>query len=334
MTTTLGVLRRVVPAPTMTDITFAQRGFPAEPNSVSRRIELVPRAVIEGFHHGADHAGAEEIARRLEWIDPEYRSLAYEGAIAALIFRDLLAGGRSRRAEEFVRGAAAPHAMMAYVGCGLVLARLPRWLWSRAIPRFDSDPLLPWLRWLAIDGYGFDKAYFDPKRWVFARAVPKPYPFDGAPDYFLPVFDQGVGRALWFVFGGDAAPIPSVIERFPPRRRADLWSGIGAAATYVGGPSRSDLQALIAASDGYRADMAIGSVSAIKARHHAGFVPDATELAAELICGASIREAVVLADEAAQRPPENTGVPAYMQWRRRIRSQFVEHVDRSGHDVG
>ena len=330
MTTTLGVLRRVVPAPTMNDITFAQRGFPVEPNSISRRIEGVPRAVLEGFQYGADHAGADEIARRLEWIDPEYRSLAYEGAIGALVLRDLLAGGRSQRAEEFVRGAAAPHAMLAYIGCGLVLARLPRSLWSRAIPRFDSDPLLPWLRWLAIDGYGFDKAYFDPKRWVFARAVPKPYSFEGAPDYFLPVFDQGVGRALWFVFGGDVAQIPSVIERFPAQRRADLWSGIGAAATYIGGPSRTDLQALITAAGGYRADMAIGSVSAIKARHHAGFVPDATELAVELICGATVQEAVVLADEAAQRPPEDTEVPAYMQWRRRIRSQFVEHAVESG----
>jgi enediyne biosynthesis protein E2 len=329
MPTALGLLRRVVPAPTINDITFAQRGFPVEPNPVSRRLELVPRSVVEGFQYGADHAGAEEIARQLDRIEPEYRSLAYEGAIGALIFRDLLAGGRSQRAEEFVRGAAAPHAMIAYIGVGLVLARLPRSLWSRAIPRFDSDPLLPWLRWLVIDGYGFEKAYFDPKRWVFARAVPKPYPFDGAPDYFQPVFDQGVGRALWFVFGGNAAPIPDVIERFAPERRADLWSGIGAAATYLGGPSRAELQALITASGRHRADMAIGSVSAIKARHHAGFIPAATHLAAELICGATVQEAVVLADEAAQRPPEDTGVPPYLQWRRRIRSQFVEHaVDR------
>jgi hypothetical protein len=49
-----------------------------------------------------------------------------------------------------------------------------------------------------------------------------------------------------------------------------------------------------------------------------------------LICGASVQEAVVLADEAAQRPPEDTGVPAYMQWRRRIRSRFVEHAVDSG----
>jgi enediyne biosynthesis protein E2 len=328
--TTLGVLRRVVPAPTVNDITFAQRGFPVKPNPLSRRIELVPRAVLEGFHYGCDHAGAEEIARRLEWIDPEYRSLAYEGAIGALILRDLLAGARSHRADEFVRGAAAPHAMLAYVGCGLLLARLPRALWSRVIPRFDSDPLLPVLRWSAIDGYGFDKAYFDPQRWVFAQAVPKPYPFDGAPDCFLPVFDQGVGRALWFVFGGDTAPIPTVIERFPAQRRADLWSGIGAAATYVGGPSRSDLQKLIHACGGYRADMAIGSVSAIKARHHAGFVPDATHLAAELICGATVQEAVVLADEAAQQALADTQVPAYIQWRRHVRSQFGEHAVARG----
>ena len=200
----------------------------------------------------------------------------------------------------------------------------------RAIPQFDSDPLLPWLRWLAIDGYGFDKAYFDPGRWVFSCAVPKPYPFDGAPAYFLPVFDQGVGRAMWFVFGGDTVTIPGVIERFPVQRRADLWSGIGAAATYVGGPPRGDLAALINASGGYGAEMAVGAVSAIKARHHAGYVPDATVLAAELICGMTVAEAVAVADEAAHRPPEDTPVPAYLQWRQRVRSQFVAQTVDSG----
>ena len=330
MPTTLGVLRRVLPVPTMNDITFAQRGFPVEPNSVSRRIEGVPRAVMEGFQYGADHSGAEEIVRRLEWIDPVYRGLAYEGAIGALMLRDLLAGGRTHRAEEFVRGPAAPYATLAYIGCGLVLARLPRSLWSRAVPWLDSDPLLPWLRWLAIDGYGFDKAYFNPKRWVFARALPKPYPLDDAPDYFLSVFDQGVGRALWFIFGGGVASIPGVIERFPVGRRADLWSGVGAASTYIAGPSRADFHALVTASGKYRADMAIGSVSAIKARHQGGFVPEATELAAELICGASVQEAVVVADEAAARPPENTAIPPYIQWRRRVRAQFAEHAVGSG----
>ena len=246
-----------------------------------------------------------------------------------MILRDLLTGGRRRQAEEFVRGAAAPHAMLAYIGCGLVLARLPRPLWRWAIPQFDSDPLLPWLRWLAIDGYGFDKAYFDPGRWVFGRAVPKPYPFDGAPAHFLPVFDQGVGRAMWFVFGGDTVTIPGAIERFPVNRRADLWSGIGAAATYVGGPPRADLAALIVTSGGYGAEMAVGAVSAIKARHHAGFVPDATVLAAELICGMTVPEAVALADEASYRPPEHNPVPAYLQWRQRVRSQFVAQTVNS-----
>jgi len=93
---------------------------------------------------------------------------------------------------------------------------------------------------------------------------------------------------------------------------------------------RSTLQKLIHACGGYRADMAIGSVSAIKARHHAGFVPDATHLAAELICGASVQEAVVLADEAAQRAPADTQVPAYIQWRRHVRSQFGEHAVARG----
>ncbi|HEY5854578.1 MAG TPA: DUF1702 family protein [Aldersonia sp.] len=323
MNTVIGVLRRLPPAPTADDITFARRGFPVAANAVSRRVEEVPRAVVEGFGYGADHVDPAAIARRLDWVDPEWRSLAYEGAVGALIVRDLLRGRKSHRAVEFVRGPGAPHAMMAYVGCGLVLSRLPRTLWRRAVPVFDSDPLLPWLRWLAVDGYGFDKAYFDPARWVFGTAVPRPYPFDGAPEHFGPVFDQGVGRALWFVFGGNAEPLPRTIAAFAPSRRADLWSGIGAAITYVGGPDAADLERLLDAARGYRPELAVGAVSAAKARVYAGHVPETARVGVELLCGTTVEKAAQIADEAAEVPPD-PGPPPYVQWRRRVAARFAE----------
>lgn len=330
MPNALGVLRHLVPAPTLNTVTFRRRGFPVEPNPVTRRVEGVPLAVVQGFQYGADYSDPAHLAQLLDGIDPLYRSLAYEGAIGALVLRDIMAGGRSHRARDFVRGPAAPHSMLAYIGCGLVLARLPRRLWERAIPVFDADPLLPWMRWVAIDGYAFDKAYFNPKRWAFGHQLPRPYPLEGAPEYFQAVFDQGIGRAIWFIFGGNTEPIPDVIQGFPQHRRADLWSGIGATAAYIGGPSRSRLQALAAAAAGYRADMAVGAVSAIKARHHAGYVPETTDLAADVICGGSVAEAVALAEAATPAGPEaatpagpDAPAPAYIQWRSRIRAEFI-----------
>ncbi|UGT41927.1 DUF1702 family protein [Nocardia yamanashiensis] len=329
MATLLTVARHLVPAPTMNDMKFAARGFPAAANEVSRRFEGVSRAVLEGFEYGADIDDPDEVARRLEWVDPRYRSLAYEGAIAAMTLRDLLALGRTDRAEEFTRTHGEPHSLMAYVGYGLVMSRLPRPLWRRAMPRFDSNPLVARLGWLAVDGYGFDRAFFDPRRWIVEHRRPPRYPWAGAPDYFPRAFDQGVGRALSFYYGGDCAAVADAVEAFEPDRRGDLWSGIGAAATYIGGQPAAELEALLARAGAHAPDLAIGAVMAVKARHYAGWVPESAELGAELFCRSDVAEISAFAEAAAEAPAEPGAVPDYEQWRLRIRARFADLEVRS-----
>lgn len=324
MVTTLTIARHLVPAPTPNDMKFVTRGFPITANACSRSLEGVSRAVMEGFEYGADIDDPDEVARRLEWVNPLYQSLAYEGAIAAMTLRDVLSFGRTQHAEEFVRGHGEPHSLMAYVGYGLVMSRLPRWMWQRAFPRFDSNPLVSQLGWLAVDGYGFDRAFFDPKRWVMEHRRPPRYPWAGAPDYFPRAFDQGIGRAMFFVYGGDCAAIANAIAEFEPDRHGDLWSGIGAAATYLGGPARTELAVLTgAAGPEHAPDLAIGAVMAVKARHYAGWVPDTTELGAEVFCRSDVAELADFAVASAQSPPEANGIPDYEQWRLRIRSRFT-----------
>jgi len=91
---------------------------------------------------------------------------------------------------------------------GFAMARLPRPVWKKILPDLTGDPYYPVMSWLAVDGYGFDRAYFDTKRWVDEQRVPKPYPWAGAPDYFPRAVDQGIGRALWFICGGSACTNP------------------------------------------------------------------------------------------------------------------------------
>ena len=91
------------------------------------------------------------------------------------------------------------------------------------------------MSWLAVDGYGFDRAYFDTGRWVDAQKVPESYRWAGSPEYFLRAVDQGIGRALWFICGGQR---PASRPRWgvsPSHRQPDLWSGVGLAATFAGG---------------------------------------------------------------------------------------------------
>lgn len=329
MVTALTVARHLVPAPTMNDMKFANRGFPVSANDVSRRFEGVSRAVMEGFEYGADVAKQDEVVRRLDWIDPFYQSLAYEGAVAALILRDLLVFGSTSRAKAFVDGPAEPHSLMAYVGYGLVMSRLPRSMWRRALPRFDSNALVSQLSWLAVDGYGFDRAFFDPGRWIDGGRRAPEIDWEGHPSYFPRAFDQGIGRALMFVHGGDSAAAGAAVQRFAPDRRGDLWSGIGAALGYLGGQPRAALLDAMSDAAAHAPEVAVGAVMAIKARHYAGYVPESTELAAEVICGSSVAEISALADEAAQDPPGGGPAPDYEVWRQRVRAEFADSAVRS-----
>src|SRR5262245_22311233 len=159
------------------------------------------------------------------------------------------------------------------------MARLPRVLWKNVIPDLSGSPYHPTMSWLAVDGYGFDLAYFHTERWVDQQRVPAPYPFQGAPGYFTRAVDQGIGRALWFIHGAAADGVLAPVNRFPAARRADLWSGVGLAATFAGGSSPDGLAMLRREAGEAWTDLAQGAVFATKARTYSGTVPEHTEAA-------------------------------------------------------
>ena len=91
---------------------------------------------------------------------------------------------------------------------------------------------------------------------------------------------QGIGRALWFINGAQPREVAAAVARFEPGRQADLWSGVGLAATFAGGTSRHGLRILRQTAGEHRAEAALGMVFAVKARTYARFVPEHTEAAA------------------------------------------------------
>jgi hypothetical protein len=179
------------------------------------------------------------------------------------------------------------------------------------------------MTWLAVDGYGFDLAYFDTARYVTGQRRPPPYPWEGWSDYFLRAVDQGIGRALWFVHGGQVANVISAVDGFATARQADLWSGIGLAATFAGGFSAASLAVLREAAGDYRADLAQGAVFAAKARSHAGFVPGHTQMAVAALADLSVEAADALADDVELAALVSKAAPAYELWRRRVREQIA-----------
>jgi enediyne biosynthesis protein E2 len=328
MSTVIGSLRRLIFAPSLAKVGFEGRGFPVTPSDATRRLEAIPQSVICGFEWGMDTRTQDEVERRLGMLDPELRGFGYEGATMAFTILDAMGPGRGTRTHDLLSGPGEPHIFLAYIGIGFAMARLPRVLWRKVLPDLTGSPFHPTMSWLAVDGYGFDRAYFDTRRWVDRQQTPAAYPWQGAPDYFQRAVDQGIGRALWFIHGGGAAEVAAAVARFAGHRQPDLWSGVGLAATFAGGSDAAALATLCEAAGRNRPELALGAVFAATARTYAGFVPDHTQVAVNALADLSVDAAVELGVSTATAADATGPVPPYELWRGRIRGFFAARVER------
>lgn len=328
MPTIGGALRGVVLSPSLADVSFAKRRFPVQQTAATERLECVPQAVICGFEWGIEARNLWEVERRLTMVDPELRGFAYEGATMAFTILDVM--GRGTRARDLLNGPGEPHIFLAYIGIGFAMARLPRPLWRKILPDLSDCDYHPVMSWLAVDGYGFDRAYFDTRRWVDEQRVPDAYPWQGAPDYFVRAVDQGIGRALWFIHGASVSGVAAAVRRFDSGRQADLWSGVGLAAAFAGGSETDELGALRREAGEYRAELALGAVFAAKARSYAGFVPSCTHSAVAALTDLSVDKATALADATRPADDDSDRMPVYERWRQTIRDRVAASAGLSG----
>jgi hypothetical protein len=297
------------------EASFARRGFLVGEPRAWRRLEHVGAVFLRGYHAALEENDLRALARRLSEVEAEFRGFAFEGAAMGLALLDKLTPWRRDRWRAFVDGFAAPHVYMAHVGLGWAFARLR----LRLAPHLSRlDPLLGWL---AVDGYGFHEGYFKWRRYLGEREVPAR--LEG---YALRVFDQGLGRSLWFVKGANVAEILKAVAAFEPARRADLWSGVGLACTYAGGAGRAAIEFLREAAGDCRPQLAQGAAFAAKTRQRAGNLTADTETACRIICRLTAAQAAEVTDLALENLSREAGLPAYEIWRRRIQTYFAREA--------
>jgi hypothetical protein len=290
------------------EVSFAYRGFPGAQSSARPRLEHIGRTFLVGYHAALDEPNAKSLVSRLNTIDKEWRGFAFEGAAMSLALMDLLTPWKKHRWLSFLNNGAAAHKYMLHVGVGWALARL------QTHPSL-SDPLL---RWLAVDGYGFHETFFHRPHFVVAQALPA-----RLSGYARRVFDQGMGRGLWFVEGADVQCLARVISAFPAPRQADLWSGVGLACAYAGGVGRDAVEWLRAKALPYLSHLAQGAAFAAKTRQRAANPAPHTEMACRVFCRLSADAAAQITDRALVNLPEDQKIPAYEVWRQRIQAHFL-----------
>ena len=289
---------------------FARRGFHCTSDAAREHLERCGKTFIHGYNAALVCREEGHLSDELGKVAHQLQGFAFEGVAMALALLDGLTPWRHDRFKRFLAGPGGRHVYMVHVGAGWALARLRRRL-DRPLARLD-----PLLRWLVVDGYGFHQGYFSPRRFLSGQN-------NGLTGYASRAFDFGLGRCLWFANGADVESVVSTLDRFPPARRADLWSGVGLACTYAGGADTDDLAALVKAASGFKPQLAQGAAFAAKARRRAGNTAPHTDPACWMLCGTSSDEAAAVTDEALVDLPSPDGAEtAFEVWRRRIQGRF------------
>ncbi|MFB9927066.1 DUF1702 family protein [Amycolatopsis halotolerans] len=286
---------------------FGLRRFRLRPGPARGVLESAGRAFLTGLNASIE-PDSEALGQQVAALEPESRGFAFEGAGMGCALLDVLLPLRRARVAALVHGPAADYPHLVHVGVGWAHARL------RLRP-FRSTATDPLLRWLAWDGYGFHQGFFHTDRVVGRHRVEP-----GLGPGPRQIRDQGLGRALWFCECADPDGVALRIAEFPAARRADLWSGIGLAATYAGGADAAELARLADLSGTFRAHLAQGCAFACAARRVSGIVPAHTDKAAEVLAGASTDVAADWTDQAlGQLTPDPSTLAHYQRWRADIR---------------
>lgn len=306
MNTSFGPLRRAMMGVPLTMAT----GFSAGDTPTWKHLETAVLAAVDGYHAVLLSSRTADLVPRLDRTPLELRSYAYEGAAMGLTAMDCFLPGK--RLAAYIAGPGAPHVYMVHIGAGEALARLRR----------KPEPYIAKvadrvLCWLVMDGYGFHRGFFDPKRYVDRQHVP-----GHLSAYARRVFDQGVGRSVWFTAGAKVPRVVDTIGAFPAHRHADLWLGIGVACAYVGGAPRGAIEQLARSAGRHAPQLAVGTAFVVKGRTRAGNPAPHTDLARAVLCDISAEQAVGIVDAAFEDLPVDGPEPAYALLQKRISAQF------------
>jgi enediyne biosynthesis protein E3 len=189
---------------------------------------------------------------------------------------------------------------------------------SRRIEHFLQQQEHPVFRWMVMDGYGFYKGFFSQQLYIDQQRIPA-----NLSPYARHVFDQGLGRGIWFAKGENIEQVITTIAAFPEARRADLWNGASFACAYAGSPlERESFERLWEEAGPYSLQLSLAGALAAKRRLGLGHLMPHTELACQVFCSLSAEMAAGVANDSLKNLPPETTAPLHKIWRERIATYF------------
>ncbi|HAP70227.1 MAG TPA: hypothetical protein DCR04_10980 [Flavobacteriales bacterium] len=213
--------------------------------SIAKNIETVISTFQKGRSLSEQELGLDELISKLNQFEPRYRSVAFEGASMGVALQN------SMETWKTYAKTSEKHSTQVHIGLGWAIAERELDLTS------TLSQIEPELQVKVLDGYGYWHGLFRRRLTIRTQSIP-----ENITTEYQSGFDQGVGRAVWYISKGEIAKVQNIINHFAEDRRANLWQGIGVASTYVGGCSDELIAELKSASGEYKSKLKKGIESA------------------------------------------------------------------------
>lgn len=245
------------------------------------------RAIALSYLDGFALAGTRpptNLITDLSALPADPRGVYYEGAAAAKTLSALTSQGDLLETAQLLEESPR-YSFLIYMGIGETMAQL------RISPTACSSA--PGSGWPAQvwEGYGFFDGYF---RW-FDTLIHQKYPV-GLPTELEAAYDQGLGRAIYFLTNGKPYEIRDYISTFSPVRQKEMWAGLGHPASYAGGCEEGVLRKLLELSRDNRIELMQGVLLGVATRMQQNHVPDFTNALHNIVCSNTTGSATINQD--------------------------------------
>lgn len=221
----------------------------------------------------------------LETTDSEFRSVAYEASAMSRAISDFSDNQKLEHWSAFLHQFP-QHATQIHIGLGWAFSQ------KKVSPSSFFSIISPIMLPRVLDGLGYCDASFRQRVVIQQKVVPENFT-----TALLRGYDQGVGRALWYIAKGNPTKLGELISLFPEERKNNLWRGAGIAVAYVGGGDEELLDELQTQSALFFDDLKIGIILATSSRAHAGTITDSIELVCKHWFGNSAESIAKLAQK-------------------------------------
>jgi enediyne biosynthesis protein E3 len=256
-------------------------------NTALQKTEQIRAVFLETQLFYAKHDDMPALIVYLANTEKEFSSIAYESASMAIALKDFEADTFPYAWLLYANGAAAAHQAQVYVGLGWAIAKF-NFTFLTAVENLQAK-----FHFRIADGCGYYDGSFKRRQTVVNQQLPVYLPAAA-----MPMYDQGVGRSIWYTEKADIHTIASRIETFATSRHADLWRGVGIAVAYVGGCSDADLKKLFRYAAENRFQLSCGAALAARSRTKAGTMTNDTDQCSRLWYSLTTNTRAVLNQDA------------------------------------